>query len=277
MTARPDHLRRIARQHLETIRLLGGDLAPVPVVAAKSAAEPQQIAQADAPQQFAGEPALFGDPSGQGMLPLGGGAEAPPELAPQEKPEALEALRARHDAECPHCTTATSHTQTVFGEGAPDADLMFIGEAPGEEEDRTGRPFVGRAGRKLDEIIGAMGLRREDVYIANILKSRPPGNRTPLPGEVDGCSPFLAEQIRIIRPLVVVALGGPAAKWLLRTSEGITRLRGKWAVYTDGSLAVPVMPTFHTAYLLRNYTMETRSQVWSDMQAVMAKLARSAG
>jgi DNA polymerase len=160
----------------------------------------------------------------------------------------------------------------VFGEGDPDADLMFIGEAPGEEEDRTGRPFVGRAGRKLDEILEAMKMQRQQVYIANILKSRPAGNRTPLPGEVEGCSPFLAEQIRIIRPSVIVGLGGPAVKWLLRTNEGITRLRGTWGIYDDGALSFAVMPTFHPAYLLRNYTLETRQRVWSDMQAVMARL-----
>jgi uracil-DNA glycosylase family 4 len=119
-------------------------------------------------------------------------------------------------------------------------------------------------------------MQRQDVYIANILKSRPPGNRTPLPEEVDGCSPFLAEQIRIIRPTVIVALGGPAAKWLLQTSEGITRLRGTWSVYGDGGLLVPVMPTFHPAYLLRNYTHDTRAKVWSDMRGVMARLGSPA-
>jgi DNA polymerase len=155
---------------------------------------------------------------------------------------------------------------------------MFVGEAPGEEEDRTGRPFVGRAGQKLDEIISAMGLRRQDVYIANVLKSRPPDNRTPLPDEADACGPYLVEQIGIIRPLVLVALGSPAAKYLLQTSAGITQLRGQWALYQDlvASLSIPVMPTFHPAYLLRNYTADTRRKVWADMQAVMERLARPA-
>jgi DNA polymerase len=167
------------------------------------------------------------------------------------------------------------HTQTVFGEGNPDAQLMFIGEAPGEEEDRTGRPFVGRAGQKLDEIILAMKMNRQDVYIANVLKSRPPENRTPLPPEVEACSPFLAEQIRIIQPSVIVALGGPASKMLLQTDTGITRLRGQWGEYVDRDLRIPIMPTFHPAYLLRNYTIDTRQKVWSDMQAVLAKLAEN--
>ena len=221
-TTDTDHLRRIARQHVETTGLLGVDFVPV---------------------------------------------------RPGDSPaKALEALRSRHDAECPHCTTATGHTRTVFGEGNPDAALMFVGEAPGQEEDRTGRPFVGRAGEMLDKIIKAMGLRRQDVYIANVLKSRPPDNRTPLPTEVEACSPYLAEQIRLIRPSVLVSLGNPSTKFLLRTNLGITRLRGSWATYSDGSLSIPLMPTFHPAYLLRDYTPETRNKVWSDMQAVMQQL-----
>jgi DNA polymerase len=182
---------------------------------------------------------------------------------------ALAELNRRHDSTCPHCTVAKGHTRTVFGEGSPIATLMFIGEAPGEQEDQTGRPFVGRAGQKLDEIIKAMGLTRDQVYIANILKSRPPDNRTPLPNEVAGCAPFLAEQIRIIRPQAIIALGGPAAKWLLQTDTGITRLRGQWGWYEDPLIRIPIMPTFHPAYLLRNYTVETRKQVWSDMQKAL--------
>ncbi len=264
----------MARQHLETSRLLGVDFIPVRPVAAAPAA--RQGAAAD-PQAPPPPPTVedMRSASGplQGQLEFAGSAEAaPPELAATKKGPALEALRARHDKECPHCTTVTDHTQTVFGEGDPDARLMFIGEAPGEEEDRTGRPFVGRAGKKLDEMIKSIGLEREQVYIANILKSRPLGNRTPLQPEVDGCSPFLAEQIRIIRPKVIVALGGPAAKFLLRTSEGITRLRGQWSVYGDGALPIAVLPTFHPAYLLRNYTLDTRKKMWTDMQAVQAAL-----
>jgi DNA polymerase len=194
---------------------------------------------------------------------------------PSRRTEALEALRMRHDATCSHCSTATAHTQTVFGEGSPTARLMFIGEAPGENEDRTGRPFVGRAGEKLDEMIAAMGLRREQVYVANVLKSRPPENRTPLQHEVDACGPFLIEQILIIRPEVIVTLGGPATKLVLGTEEGITRLRGLWAAWTPptGRMdPIPVMPTYHPAYLLRNYTPKTRAEVWADLKAVMGRL-----
>jgi DNA polymerase len=189
----------------------------------------------------------------------------------------LEALRERHAAKCPHCTRATGHTNLVFGEGSPSADLVFVGEAPGETEDQTGRPFVGKAGQKLDEMITAMQLRRDQVYIANVLKSRPPNNRTPLQTEVDGCGPFLIEQLCILRPRVIVTLGGPATKLLLATDVGITRLRGTWGswqapAWTGLDLSVPVMPTYHPAYLLRNYTAQTRGEVWADLQAVMARI-----
>ena len=187
----------------------------------------------------------------------------------QDKQSLLEELCVDHDASCPHCTSATGHTNTVFGTGNPDASLMFIGEAPGMEEDLQGVPFVGAAGKKLDQIIEAMGLCRTDVYIANTLKSRPPDNRTPTPDEVAACGPYLKSQIEIISPSVIVTLGSPASKYILETTTGITRLRGKWGAYKG----IPVMPTYHPAYLLRNYTTETRSQVWSDMKQVVEKLS----
>jgi len=189
--------------------------------------------------------------------------------------DALLRIRTDHDEHCPHCTCSTHHTQTVFGEGDPEAELMFIGEAPGAEEDRTGRPFVGRAGAKLDEMIKAMGYRREDVYIANVLKSRPPNNRTPMDDEVAACSPYLSRQVAAIKPRAIVALGGPAAKLLLMTETGITRLRGHWGTYDADGLEVPVMPTFHPAYILRNPSREVRLQVWEDLQLVMTLLGRS--
>ncbi|MBL1217479.1 MAG: uracil-DNA glycosylase [Planctomycetes bacterium] len=189
-----------------------------------------------------------------------------------DKQSALDQLRERHDRECPHCTKATYHTQTVFGEGDPDAQMMFIGEAPGAEEDKTGRPFVGRAGKLLEKMINAMGLAREDVYIANVLKSRPPDNATPTVTEVSKCAPYLTEQIRIIQPAAIVALGAPSAKFLLQTSIGISKLRGRWHTCLFGDLEVPVMPTFHPAYLLRQYTPDNRTKVWSDLQMVMEQL-----
>lgn len=196
--------------------------------------------------------------------------------AGERRADALERLRAEHADHCPHCTTATAHTNLVFGEGNAEARLVFVGEAPGETEDRMGRPFVGRAGQKLDDMIAAMGLRREDVYIANVLKSRPPNNRTPLPEEVAGCGPTLARQLAIIRPEVIVTLGAPATKFLLQSEVGITRLRGIWSSWRVpaelGGGEIAVMPTFHPAYLLRNYTAETRQAVWSDLQHVMKRL-----
>jgi DNA polymerase len=191
----------------------------------------------------------------------------------------LAALDRVHASECPHCTTATGHASLVFGEGNPGAELVFVGEAPGETEDRTGRPFVGPAGEKLDEMIAAMGLRREDVYIANVLKSRPPDNRTPLASEVERCGPYLLAQLAIIRPKAIVTLGGPATKLLLASELGITRLRGIPAPVRLGEAEgapfdVPVMPTFHPAYLLRNYTVETRGQVWSDLKQALAMIGR---
>lgn len=186
----------------------------------------------------------------------------------------LNDIRKDHDNNCPHCTTTSGYTQTVFGDGNPNASLMFIGEAPGAEEDAQGIPFVGAAGKKLNQIIEAMGLSRSDVYIANVIKSRPPDNRTPLPTEVELCGTYLKQQIAYIQPKVIVTLGSPATKYILQTTTGITRLRGQWAEYEgdEGDSGVSVMPTYHPAYLLRNYTKETRQEVWSDMQQVLKKL-----
>ena len=196
-----------------------------------------------------------------------------------EKGKRLAELRERHELECEHCTNVRGHVQTVFGEGSPDADVFFVGEAPGETEDRIGRPFVGLAGQKLDEMIRAMGLRREDCYIANILKSRPPENRTPLAAEIERCGPYLVDQILIVNPKVIVTLGGPATKLLLKVDLGISKLRGIWAEWIPPSSTrrapIPVMPTHHPAYLLRNYTVETRKEVWSDLQAVTRKITQS--
>ena len=196
-----------------------------------------------------------------------------------EKGKRLAELRERHELECEHCTNVRGHIQTVFGEGSPDADIFFVGEAPGETEDRIGRPFVGAAGQKLDEMIRARGLRREDCYIANVLKSRPPENRTPLAEEIERCGPYLVDQILIVNPKVIVTLGGPATKLLLKVDLGISKLRGVWAEWIPPPSTrrgpIPVMPTHHPAYLLRNYTVETRKEVWSDLQAVTRKITQS--
>jgi uracil-DNA glycosylase len=164
------------------------------------------------------------------------------------------------------CTRCKLHTlgrqQIVFGVGNPNADLMFVGEAPGADEDVQGEPFVGRAGQLLTKIIEAIDLKREDVYIANVIKCRPPGNRNPEPDEVEQCEPFLFRQIDTIKPKVIVALGKFAAQCLLKTTEPITRIRGREFKYRDAIL----MPTYHPAYLLR--TPSAKRDVWEDMKRV---------
>ena len=186
--------------------------------------------------------------------------------------ERLARLKEHHAKVCPFCAGQEADRNIVFGEGAADASLMFVGEAPGTEEERLGRPFVERAGAKLDEMIKAMGLRRDDVFISHALKSRPPGTRSSELSDFDRCGVFFAAQVRIIRPDVIVALGGPAAKLLLGSNLGITSLRGQWTHYRDGEKDVALMPTFHPAYLLRNPTVEVRGQVWQDLQQVMKRL-----
>jgi len=169
------------------------------------------------------------------------------------------------------CTRCKLHTlgrsQIVFGVGSPQADLMFVGEAPGADEDIQGIPFVGRAGQLLTKIIEAIGLKREDVYIANVIKCRPPQNRNPEPDEVEKCEPFLFQQIDIIKPKVIVALGKFGAQTLLRTLDPISRLRGRVFDYRGAKL----IPTFHPAYLLRNPS--SKREVWEDMKLVRKLLA----
>ncbi len=170
-------------------------------------------------------------------------------------------------AGCPRCKLAGTRTQIVFGQGNPNAELMFVGEAPGRDEDEQGLAFVGRAGQLLTKIIEAMGRTREDVYIANVLKCRPPNNRNPEPDEVASCRPFLNEQIRLVSPTVIVTLGSFAAQALLETGEPISRLRGRWQT----ARGVRVMPTFHPAFLLRS--PERKKDVWEDMKMVRDYLA----
>jgi DNA polymerase len=193
----------------------------------------------------------------------------------QRKVEILAAIDEGEVRNCKQCTLCHSRTQTVFGEGDPNARLMFIGEGPGQTEDEMGRPFVGRAGELLNKMIAAMKLRRQQVYIANVVKCRPPENRTPTPAEALACFSFLRRQVLTIAPAVIVTLGGPATKTILDTQTGITALRGVWQEYRglipEGPV-IPVMPTFHPAYLLRDYRPETRKKVWSDLQQVMARL-----
>ena len=192
----------------------------------------------------------------------------------EAKAAAFAELRARAlvCVKCPHL--AGSRKNVVFGVGSPDASLMFVGEAPGADEDEQAEPFVGKAGQLLTKIIQTMGFQRSSVYIANILKCRPDtpgqsaGNRKPTPEEMQTCIPYLHEQIDLIQPKVIVALGATAVEGLLGKTIGITKLRGQWRTYRN----IPLMPTYHPAYLLRNQALSEKRRVWEDMLAVLEKL-----
>ncbi len=168
--------------------------------------------------------------------------------------------------ECRRCPLCQKRTRIVFGSGHPQAGLVFVGEAPGREEDLQGEPFVGEAGRLLDSILLAMNLTRQDVYICNLIKCRPPGNRDPLSEEVAACESFVKRQLLAIRPQVIVTLGRFATQHLLKTENSISQLRGKWQSFEG----IPVMPTFHPAYLLRNPA--SKREAWEDMKQVLAKM-----
>jgi len=202
-----------------------------------------------------------------GMLTAGpGGHPAPGRLRPAEiKAAALEALR-QEIGDCRRCKLSGGRQHLVFGEGNPDADILFIGEAPGREEDLQGRPFVGDAGKLLTRLIEKMGLKREDVYIANIVKCRPPLNRDPEEDEIRTCLPFVTRQVEIIAPRVIVSLGRISAHTLIGTKIPITKLRGRFSEFRG----IPLMPTFHPAYLLRN--PKDKWLVWEDAQKILEKL-----
>ena len=186
---------------------------------------------------------------------------------PPSTSTALDRVRA-HLGECTRCPLHQGRTKIVFGDGNPNAEIMFVGEGPGEQEDLSGLPFVGRAGELLTRMIeNGLQIPRASVYIANVVKCRPPNNRTPLPNEVAACREFLDGQIDAIRPRVIVALGKPATSLLLGRDVSITRVRGAWHDYRG----FPVMPTFHPAFLLRQYTQENRRLVWQDLKAALER------
>lgn len=219
-------------------------------------------------------------PAGERAAPSARGVPAPPAVAPTTPAatygptdkgcgsEALLAVR-RELGECARCKLASGRTHLVFGVGNPAAELVFVGEGPGADEDRQGEPFVGRAGQLLTRMIEAMGYRRDEVYIANVVKCRPPGNRVPEPDEMASCEPFLRAQLDAIRPKVIVALGKTAVQALLRDTAPISRLRGRWFEYQG----IRLMPTFHPAYLLRS--PDEKRKAWEDLQLVMRELGRS--
>ena len=247
----------------ESLRALALPARPVaaPTIAPKPVSPPPlAVKPAPAPAALSAKPSVQPATSNQ-------------QSATTDKAAAMAALRERALAcmKCPNL--AAARTNVVFGVGNLDAQVMFVGEAPGADEDEQGEPFVGAAGQLLTKIIGATGLTRHDVYIANILKCRPDmppgvsGNRKPTPEEMQTCIPFLHEQIDLIQPRVLVALGGTAVEGLLGLT-GIMKLRGQWQIYRG----IPLMPTYHPAYLLRNQAMSEKRRVWEDMLAVMEKL-----
>ena len=178
---------------------------------------------------------------------------------------------------CLACPLGPGRLKFVFGEGNPNAKLMFVGEGPGRDEDLQGRPFVGKAGELLDKMIGAIGMKREESYIANIVKCRPPDNRTPTTEEAHVCMGYLRRQIELIQPVVLVTLGATPLRELVGITEGITRARGQWKRVKVGDRDIPVMPTFHPAYVLRQYTQDVRRAVWEDLKAAKEWIDRPTG
>ena len=272
-----DELRAALVRSLQTDRLLGARAAPLSVPRRPGpAAVPAGRRPAGRAPAAQARPATL--TAAQLPVEVGPILTPPPPLPPQElqaRKDALRVLDEQHVTGCTKCTLAQTHTKTVFGQGSPVARIVFVGEAPGHEEDIQGLAFVGRAGQLLTKMIEAMGLTRDEVFICNVLKCRPPNNRDPATDEIASCWPYLDQQLRIIRPQVIVALGKPAAQTLLRTQESIGRLRGQWHDYyiggpLEGGEPIPLMPTYHPAYLLRNPPDKTKA--WSDLKQVMQKL-----
>jgi uracil-DNA glycosylase family 4 len=268
--------RTILQQHAYTLHLLGVDTMPRYARGPVPKAEGARVSVEDA-----SEPRTI--PSVVDHA-AGGSVELKPAVPDQRRAEAqrrLDAVLERYLQDQPHRHFVTAHSKIVFGDGDPCARLMFIGEAPGADEDRIGKPFVGRAGQLLNKMIAAMRLRREDVYITNVLKTRPPNNATPTIEEAQACAPYLYDQILAVEPEVIVTLGLPATRLLLQTDQTMSSLRGRWATWRHPDqlrypgVEVAVMPTFHPAFLLRSYTPENRAKVWSDLKQVMVRLGLS--
>jgi uracil-DNA glycosylase len=272
-----DILRGSLVRHLETDLLLGVRAVPLSVPAPSRSRLPATTTRSQRPAGDGGTPVKTGGArSAAGALPrelrLQAGASED-EVA--QRREALRLLDEQQVKVCTKCHLCQTRTKTVFGQGHPAARLVFVGEAPGRDEDLQGLAFVGKAGQLLTKMIEAMGLSRDDVFICNTLKCRPPDNRTPTPNEIAACWPFLDQQLQIIQPEVIVALGKPASQTLLRTTESIGRLRGQFHdYYISGTPMVgkptPLMPTFHPAYLLRDPS--EKGKAWSDLKQVMVLL-----
>jgi uracil-DNA glycosylase family 4 len=243
--------------------IVSADSTPI-VMAARRAADVSANAALLAPQKSSLAAKASPIASTAAILPVVAG---PTLFEGMDRIEGDTLTRIREDiGDCTRCKLHKGRTKIVFGVGNPNADLMFVGEGPGRDEDLSGEPFVGRAGKLLTDMIKAMGLQREDVYIANVVKCRPPENRLPEKDEITTCSPFLMRQIDSIKPKVICTLGSCSAQTLLQTTTGISKLRGEWFDFRGAKL----MPTYHPAYLLRNPA--AKPEVWKDLQKVMAAL-----
>lgn len=252
---------RMVQQHIEALRQSGVVAVPR-AVGMNRAAQAEPAAAAPQPQPAA-VPDLFTPPPSPRMELN--------QLATSAKRHALDVLNTAQIRGCTRCSElARTRTQTVFGVGNIDAELCFVGEAPGADEDRLGEPFVGAAGQLLDKIIVACKLQRSDVYICNVLKCRPPGNRVPTPEETANCRPFLEEQLTILRPKFICALGATAARWLTNSPDSVAigKLRGRFHSWNG----IPVLCTYHPSYLLRNPA--AKKDVWEDMKVLMARMGR---
>ena len=256
----PLHLWRDALQDLGLVGLV-----PPPAPGAPPAAGTSQAAIPPPPEAISrGSRLPLPSPSDPGAFP---------------PPETVAAAATLEDLQncisgCLACPLGAGRIRFVFGEGSPKATLMFIGEGPGRDEDLQGRPFVGKAGELLDKMIAAIGFQRSEVFIGNVVKCRPPDNRTPTPQESQCCLPYLKRQIELIRPRVIVTLGATPLRELLGVQTGITRIRGQWQ-RLEMLGGIPVMPTFHPAYVLRQYTQEVRLAVWNDLLAARKWLDES--
>jgi DNA polymerase len=289
-----EKLARQVRQHLDSLKIAGLDWLPWsetsttpqeilpddtiakpqvmverPAVQDHPAiAKPQVIQETQKKERLSPTQSLFADPGGP--EPATEAKSAAPQLTLDQRKQELKVLTQKV-SQCVRCADlASTRTQTVFGVGQVGAELCFIGEAPGADEDAQGEPFVGAAGQLLNKIIEACKMNREEVYICNIIKCRPPGNRTPLPNEAANCREYLERQLKLIQPRFICALGSTAAKYLLNTTQGIGQLRGRFHIYRD----IPVMCTYHPAYLLPHRSPGKKKDVWEDMKMLLAKMGK---
>ncbi len=261
-----ENLQRQLSQHLASLRAAGVEWLPKATTRIEDGGSKIAEEQASTPSSFLDSRSSILDPPSSMFDP----PSSLPSLTLEQRRQELQLL-AEKVCQCSRCPElAATRTQTVFGVGPPDVEICFVGEAPGADEDAQGEPFVGAAGQLLNRIIAACKMKREEVYICNIIKCRPPGNRTPLPHEAANCREFLERQLELVRPKFICALGSTAAKYLLNTTQSIGQLRRRFHDYRG----IPVICTYHPAYLLPHRSPDKKKDVWEDMKMLLAKLGR---